>query len=74
MDIIIEEVVPCKSCKPFEDMIADLQIYINKIIQKSKNNIIKYVQNDLLNSGHDWTITDAASIETQKNYLISQLI
>lgn len=73
MDIIIEEAMPCKSCKPCEDMAGEMNIYVSKTIQKSKDNIIKYLQGYIMNSGRDWTITDATSIENQKNYLIGQL-
>jgi hypothetical protein len=73
MDIIIEEAIPCKSCKPCEDMIGDMNIYVNKTINKSKDNIIKYLQGYIMNSGRDWTITDELSIENQKAYLIGQL-
>lgn len=73
MDIIVEEIIPCKSCKPCEDMVADMNIYVTKTVQNSKNNIIKYLQGYIMNSGRDWTITDAVSVTNQKNYLIGQL-
>lgn len=73
MDIIIEEVLPCKSCKPCEDMIVDMNIFISKTIQKAKDNMILNVTNFIINTGHDWTITDSNSIVAQKNYLKNQL-
>ena len=73
-DIIVQEVLPCKSCKPCEDMVADMGIYTSKSIQKSKENIIKHVQGQIINNTSlDWTITDAQSIIDKKNLLISNL-
>jgi len=73
MDIVIEEVVPCKACKPCEDMSRDIGIYISKSIEKSKNTIIKNIESFIININRDWTITDSSSVEAQKNYLIGQL-
>ena len=70
-DIIVQEVVPCKSCKPCEDMILDMNLYVNKGIQKSKANIIRFVESQIMNL--DMTITDANSIIDKKNLLISNL-
>lgn len=73
-DIIISEVLPCKSCKPCEQMIADMSIYISKQILISKENIIKATQGMIINdTSLDWTITDSASIDTKKGILISKL-
>lgn len=73
-DIIVEEVVPCKACKPCEDMIADMNIYASKSINKSKDNIHKHIQGQITNNTSlDWTITDTQSITDKKNQLISNL-
>jgi len=73
-DIIVEEVVPCKSCKPCEDMVADIGIYVSNSNEKAKDNIIKHVEGQIINNtALDWTITDAQSIVDKKNQLISQL-
>lgn len=73
-NIIVEEIVPCKSCKPCEDMVADMGIYTSKSINKSKDNIIKHVEGQIINNTSlDWTITDAQSITDKKNLLISEL-
>jgi 3-dehydroquinate synthase class II len=38
-----------------------------------KDNMILNVTNFIINTGHDWTITDSNSIIAQKNYLKNQL-
>jgi len=73
-DVIVEEVVPCKACKPCEEMIADIGIYVNRAKEKSKDNIIKHVEGQIINNTNlDWTITDSQSITNKKNQLISHL-
>lgn len=67
--LLIDESLPCKSCKPCYDMTVSLTISAANSIQKFKD-IMKERANIISSTPHDWTITGAQSIIDQKSYLI----
>jgi len=68
--IILEQAIPCKSCRPCEKMVEDLVFLTETKIDGQKDKIIDNVNQFVLDDNLDWTITDAASIVEKKQQLI----
>lgn len=68
--IVLESVLPCKACRPCEDMVADLVSQATKKIDFIKDEMIRNAGVFILDSSLDWTITDAQSIIDKKQQLV----
>ena len=68
--IVLEDILPCKSCKPCEQIKAELDIYALKRIEEIKDELIRNAGIYILDVNQDWTITDAQSIIDKKQQLV----
>jgi len=68
--IILESVLPCKACRPCENLREDLVAHATEWIDKIKDEMIRNSGVYILDPSLDWTITDANSIIEKKQQLV----
>lgn len=73
-DIIVNEVIPCKSCKPCEDMATDMNIIMSGHLNTFKDNILKHIDGQIPNNTElDFTINSPTDVSIKKQLLIDNL-
>ena len=71
--IVLEDILPCKSCKPCEQIKAELEKYALKRIEEIKDELIRNAGVYILDVTQDWSIDEgnlAVSVAERKNQLI----
>lgn len=69
--IVLEDLLPCKSCKPCEQIRIELNNYALNAIEKIKDEMIRNSGVFIKDESLDWTITDAQSIIDAKLQLVN---
>lgn len=72
-DLIINEIAPCKSCRPCEDFLSDLNIKASTFVDTFKSNMNKNIESQIINKQNDYSINSQEDILIKKELLISEL-